>query len=563
MTKPNPDLSPLLPDDATLKARRAALVEAVGPGGQGPRPATGWRRRGPRLALGAAMALAAIAVVLIVSAGGDDSSRAFAVEPQEGGGVTIKIYSLEDASGLERALEEAGIESQVTWLPAGMVCREPHYTESVVHLPGGGSFGGGTMGGPGGPMTIGVGSTQRWRESFGKYRRGEISQDEMRNSVPNLNLDPEAFRPDQSVVLSGTPVPYGGDPEGGSIAKIGVAEGPVEPCEQVTALPSGFGFGLSPGGGPDYVPRGDAALSRAAVAETLRQTADAAGASDVPVEGPPAPGQFLYTKTEVAQLQGWLPKGHGKGSKANPRYFVPISDPSARYALVPTLKEVWTAPGGTTRVREALGRVDFLAGADQRLWEEAGSPPPFAYDPAEHRVGRDGAGRPVKDFASKSFRGRREFSYLSRLSQLPTEPEALRLAIENRRGGSTPADPSPADSPRGGATVERLLEILSEPITSPALRAAAFDALAEIPGIRLERDVADVAGRRGDAISWVRDGGFGRRYIFDPRTSAILAEAEMLFNAKAAGYPGVPDGTVFRETAYLQSGIVDSTRERP
>jgi hypothetical protein len=116
---------------------------------------------------------------------------------------------------------------------------------------------------------------------------------------------------------------------------------------------------------------------------------------------------------------------------------------------------------------------------------------------------------------------------------------------------------------RGGATVERLLNILSEPIASPALRAAAFNALAEIPGIGFERDVADVAGRRGDAISWVRDLGYGRRYIFDPHTARILAEAEMIFNAKAAGYPGVPDGTVFRETAYLQSGIVDATGERP
>ena len=36
----------------------------------------------------------------------------------------------------------------------------------------------------------------------------------------------------------------------------------------------------------------------------------------------------------------------------------------------------------------------------------------------------------------------------------------------------------------------------------------------------------------------------------------------MIFDAKAADYPGSPTGTVFRETAYLQSGIVDSTSER-
>ena len=32
----------------------------------------------------------------------------------------------------------------------------------------------------------------------------------------------------------------------------------------------------------------------------------------------------------------------------------------------------------------------------------------------------------------------------------------------------------------------------------------------------------------------------------------------MIFGGKAAGYPHVPDHTVFRETAYLKSAIVDS-----
>jgi len=241
---------------------------------------------------------------------------------------------------------------------------------------------------------------------------------------------------------------------------------------------------------------------------------------------------------------------------------VPISDPSARYALVPTLKEVWMAPDGKTRVRETLGRVNFFSGADQRHWAEAGSPPPGAFDPSEHHVRRDSSGRPMKEFASQSWRGPRVFSHVAQLAKAPTESEALRLAIEHRGGGSPPIDPSPASSPRGGATVERLLEILSEPIAGPALRAAAFNALAEIPGIGFERNVTDAAGGRGDAIAWSRERGFGREYIFDPRTARILAQAEVIFNAKAAGYPpGVPDGAVFRETAFLQSRIVDSTHE--
>lgn len=523
MSKPKPDLSPLLPDDATLKARRAALVDAVGSGGQDPQPGRGWGRRVPRLALGAAMAIAAVAVALIVSAGGDNAPAAFAVEPQEGGGVTIKVYSLENAAGLEGALEDVGIPAQVTWLPPGTFCREPHFTSSRAKLPGGGSLGSSVIGGPG-ALTISVGSTQSAREHF----------------RASLNLDPAAFRPDQSVVLSGSPKPFGGDPEGGFEARFEVAEGPVEPCQPVSAPAGSIGSIAIPQGA-------------------------GAGASDSAPQAPPGPGQFLDTKTMVVQLQGWEPDGPGAGPKTKPRRFTTnLLGPEANAlpALVPTLKEVWMARDGKTRERETLGRIEFLSKPDQRYWEDAGSPLPFAYDPAEHTVKRDRSGRLVKEYASRSWRGSHEFANVPKLSRLPTDAEALRLAIENRSGGSPPVDASPIHSHRGEVTAERLMEILSEPITSRSLRAAAINALGEIPGIGLEHGVTDAAGRRGDAITWVRDRGFGRRFIFDPQTSDVLAEAEMIFNAKAAEYPGVPDGTVFRETAYLQSKVVDEIGDR-
>jgi hypothetical protein len=258
VTKPKPDLSPLLPDNTTLKARRSILVEALSAGGRGRRSAPAWRRRGSRLALGGVVALVVVAVALIFSAGGGDSSKAFAVEPQEGGGVTITVYSLEESSGLEEALADAGIPSQVSWLPAGTTCREPHYTPSEVKTPLGGTIGGFSGGGPE-AWTIGVMTTEQYRNQRQRYRRGEISGEEFYRSTGNVTLDPAEFRPNQSVVLSGSPAPYDGDPEGGSIAKFGIAEGHVEPCEPVPALPSGSGgpFGLSPGGGPGYIPRGD------------------------------------------------------------------------------------------------------------------------------------------------------------------------------------------------------------------------------------------------------------------------------------------------------------------
>lgn len=308
-----------------------------------------------------------------------------------------------------------------------------------------------------------------------------------------------------------------------------------------------------------------------AAAQALKQTATVAAGSNVPAQAPPGPGQLLYVKTKLVELQGWLPDGPGMGPRANPRYFttkVPLVHPDAPAALVPTSREFWISRDGAARTRETLGRVDFLSPADQSRWEDAGSPPPFSFDPDEHRVRRDGSGRPLKEFASSQAGGVfLNYGVFPDLSELPTEPEALRRAVERSGGGEAPVTAIGAgalQAARRFDTIERLITILTRPTASPALRAAAFNAFAEIPGTELERDVTDVAGRRGDAIAWEAeaDSGFRREFIFDPRTSRVLADAQVLAG-KAADEYGVPAGTVFRETAYLQSGVVDSSRERP
>lgn len=194
-------------------------------------PAPGWRRA-PRLAVGAGAVLAAAAAFLVFNSGSDNTSKAFAVEPQDGGGVTITIYNPEGAAGLEGAMAEAGIRSQVTWLPPGTTCREPRYTRSTVKSPLGGEIGGLNAGGPGKAMTIGLISSQEWQERRQKYLRGEITGAEY-ESPANITLDPESFRSDQTLVIAGSRGPYDGDPEGGFEMHIGIAEGPVEPCEPV------------------------------------------------------------------------------------------------------------------------------------------------------------------------------------------------------------------------------------------------------------------------------------------------------------------------------------------
>ncbi len=186
-----------------------------------------WRRAARPAALAAGV-LAAAAAVLVFSSGGNNPppafAKGFAVERQRGGGVAIKIYSANNAAGLEGALAKAGIRSQVTWLAAGMRCREPRFIPSTAKTSAGGTIGALTIDGRGEAMTIGVMSPQQWRDKT----RAEVSQ-----STPNISLDPKAFRPDETVVISGSPVPYGGDPEGGYKAHFGIAEGPIKPCDPV------------------------------------------------------------------------------------------------------------------------------------------------------------------------------------------------------------------------------------------------------------------------------------------------------------------------------------------
>jgi hypothetical protein len=202
---------------ATVTERGAAEAEAEAARVQ---PA---RRRAPRLALGGAVAAAAVTAGLIVSAGGDSTSAAYAVEPQDGGGVNIEIYSLSDPTGLEGALESAGIPSQVNYLQAGMTCREPHFQPSTVATtsPNGGvePFRSFDMGGQG-PMTIGIGD----------LHPGDVPANQPANTV---YFDPADFSSDQTLILTGSPAPYGGDPTGGSVVQVRVAEGEVGPCEPV------------------------------------------------------------------------------------------------------------------------------------------------------------------------------------------------------------------------------------------------------------------------------------------------------------------------------------------
>lgn len=154
-------------------------------------------RRRSRLALGGTVAAAGIAALLIVSAGGSDTPAAFAVEPRSDDMVDVEIRALEDASGLERALDEAGIPASVDFLGAGMACKEPRFRS----VP--------------------------WPDGSRAIVSGPASGD----GPLSFSISREAVGPGQTLVITASPGPEVPLED----AQVRVAEGTVAPCEPVAA----------------------------------------------------------------------------------------------------------------------------------------------------------------------------------------------------------------------------------------------------------------------------------------------------------------------------------------
>lgn len=307
-----------------------------------------------------------------------------------------------------------------------------------------------------------------------------------------------------------------------------------------------------------------------AAAEILHQTAAVAASQDAPASSLlPGPGQFFYRKFKRLELEGWIPGG------PSPEENTPgqlnggtLSRPDAFNALMPTMQEWWTAANGAGRVREVAGTPRFLTSEEQRRWEAAGSPLPAPFDPAYQRRYPLAYGdalearRGVIDTEHSKMKGFR----FPDTSTLPTEPEALRLAVESNQishRGFNLIDPS-AKRLDTGRTIEELFNILVEgsPLT-PQLRAAVFNALAELPGIEVDTDATDFLGRQGYAIRSINaQAGGGIEFIFDPDTSELLAQRNFLTEPGQGPYlKGLPAGLTVSETDYLESGVVDSTGE--
>lgn len=207
------------------------------------RPMPSWRRRGPRLALSAAVCFLAVTAALIVSAGGDSTPSAYAVEAQPGGGLKLEIYNLGDPEGVERALEEAGVAAQVNYLEPGMTCREPHYQPSMAMLrtlqgdqPQPQPWAGFNYESLEGPLNIAIGDYQQRRQMDEDIRQAVASGNSSAAEWPEFVIDPTGLRPDQTLIITSSPTSEDYPrPEVKAVGEVRVAEGEVGPCVPVPA----------------------------------------------------------------------------------------------------------------------------------------------------------------------------------------------------------------------------------------------------------------------------------------------------------------------------------------
>ena len=273
--------------------------------------------------------------------------------------------------------------------------------------------------------------------------------------------------------------------------------------------------GLLPlGRGPE--PAAAAALNRAAQIAAAQPAGAQAG--------------YHHTKSEGAYLSGvggWP------------------DHPNGIWALVPVTREIWARSDGSGRVIETRGEPIWFGPADKAAWVAAGSPDLRGAPSSDTTFGPTPSG--LAPGTPHAWPGS---LYYENVDSLPTDVTALRRVIDERAAAG------------GGATdYERFTvvgDLLRETVAAPQVRAALYRVAGGLGGVELIGSMTDRAGRTGTAVSMTNDQssrGLERRVlIFDPQTSALLAEEDVLLH-KVDWLDAEPPLVIGYDT-YLVSNVV-------
>jgi hypothetical protein len=209
-------------------------------------------------------------------------------------------------------------------------------------------------------------------------------------------------------------------------------------------------------------------------------------------------------------------------------------------AITPSIREIWLGGSGGGRLSEHGSKPIFLGSRDKQRWVAAGRP-----DITRDNVTPLGGTPAIVAFGSRSLT-------FAELRRLPTDPGALYRRIKDAAGDAGPGPNQEAFTVIG--------DLLREAPVPPKIRAALYRAAARIHGVRLIGEVRDPVGRTGLAVALTANDS-RRELIFDPKTSALLAEREVLIHR--VKWIDAPSGATIGSSTYLESGVVDSTHDRP
>jgi hypothetical protein len=250
------------------------------------------------------------------------------------------------------------------------------------------------------------------------------------------------------------------------------------------------------------------------------------GSGVVPVGRGPDPAAAAVLNG-VAQVAASQPAVSGPGyrhTKSEGAYLVGIGGspdrPNGIWALMPVSREIWVAADGSGRLIQSRGEPTWYGPADRAAWLDTGIELPEA-SRSDTRFG------PASGVAPGTPRSWPGSLYYEPIDALPTDFGALRQVIDDRAAAT------------GGATdYERFTiigDMLRETVGAPALRAALYRVAAGLSGVVAIGSVTDRAGRSGIGVAMSNDqssrGPERRTLIFDPQTSMLLAEEDVLLKS--------------------------------
>jgi hypothetical protein len=225
------------------------------------------------------------------------------------------------------------------------------------------------------------------------------------------------------------------------------------------------------------------------------------------------PNQFIYTKEEAL--------------------WATFDGPYVSFT--PHTIESWIRPDGSGSYHEVEGHMLFPTAADAAYFYHA------YRNQLNLLNGHTGDGNydsPVPSY--------------NELSKVPTDPTKLKQLIQSRKLEGGPAGDA--------ETFQIIGDLLRSEGPPPAVRSALYTIASQLPGVQLIGPTHDQLGRPGIGVAYDDPSGEARdELIFDPQTSGLLAEQTTVVH-KAKDMP-FPAGTVIGWTAYLASGIVDSTSD--